>query len=168
MSFQAQLAASLGWKWNDGAVDSGRLGYAESLLDGSGQAEAVWHAEDQSLLDGASTTLDLTNLTRRVLEDVHTVAFSDIRAILLVNLVSSDGELLVGGAATDGWSAPFGSGSDLLAIPPGSPLLLANCANGWEADTAQRNLKLTASGGDVTYAVAIVGNRTSSGSGSGT
>ena len=47
MSFKAEIKASLGWSWDDGAVDNDRLDYAEQLLDGNGdnQAEAVWHLD---------------------------------------------------------------------------------------------------------------------------
>lgn len=168
MSFQARVSASLGWRWSDGAVDSSRLSYAESLLEGSddNQAEAVWHVEDQTLLSGTSTTLDLTNLTRTVLEDLHTVTFTQVRAVLVVNLSTGSGELIVGGAAGDEWSAPFGADGDQLAVPPDSPLLLTNRKTGWDVDDANKNLKLTASGDDVAYSIAIVGNLTATGSSS--
>ena len=78
MSFKAEIKASLGWNWSDGATDNARLDFARQLLDGNGddEAEAVWHIEDQTLLDGASTTLDLTALTRNVLGDLHTVTLA--------------------------------------------------------------------------------------------
>jgi len=168
MSFQAHVAASLGWRWSDGAVDSGRLSYAESLLDGSGdnQAEAVWHVENETLPAGASTTLDLMNLTRPVLEDLHTVSFTRIRALIVVNLSTGSGELIVGGAAADEWSAPFGAAGDLLVVSPDSPALLVNRRSGWEVDAAEKNLKLAASGDDVLYSIAVVGNLTADSGGS--
>jgi len=168
MSFKADIRASAGWSWSDGAIDNGRLGYAKQLLEGNGdnQAEAVWHAEDQVLADGESTTLDLTNLTRSVLEDLHTVTFLKVRALLLVNLSTGAGELIVGGAGADEWSAPFTADGDQLRVPPDSPLLLANRQLGWDVDDSHKNLLLAASGGDVTYSVAVVGNLTASGSGS--
>ena len=52
-------------------------------------------------------------------------------------------------------------------MPPDSPLLLANRQDGWTVDDAQKNLRLAASGGDVTYSIAIVGTTTAAGSGSG-
>jgi len=168
MSFKTEIRASAGWNWSDGAVDSGRLDYARQLPEGNGdnQAEAVWHAEDQVLADGESTTLDLTNLTRSVLEDLHTVTFLKVRALLLVNLSTGAGELIVGGAGADEWSAPFTADGDQLRVPPDSPLLLANRQLGWDVDDSHKNLLLAASGGDVTYSVAVVGNLTASGSGS--
>ncbi|GAG29614.1 unnamed protein product, partial [marine sediment metagenome] len=43
MSFKAEVKASVGWNWSEGAVDNDRLNYAERLADGNGdnQAEAV-------------------------------------------------------------------------------------------------------------------------------
>lgn len=169
MSFKAEVKASVGWNWSEGAVDNDRLDYAQRLSDGNAdnQAEAVWHAENQTLPDAASTTWDLTTLARTVLGDVHTVTFLTVKALLIVNLSTSGGELLVGGAAGDEWSEPFGADGDQLAVPPDSPLLLANRQAGWNVDDANKNLKLAASGGDVTYSIAIVGTTTAPGSGSG-
>ena len=169
MSFKSEIKVSIGWNWNDGAVDNGRLGYAEQLLEGNGdnQAEAVWHVEDQTLLNATSTTLDLTALTRTVFGDTVTVTFLSVKALLIVNQSISVGELVVGDAATDQWSEPFGADGDQIAAPPDSPMLLANRQEGWEVDNVNRNLKLAAAGGDVTYSIAIVGTITTSESGSG-
>jgi len=169
MGFKAEVKAWVGWNWSDGAVDSQRLDYAGRLLDGNGdnQAEAVWHAENQTLADAASTTLDLTALTRTILGDLHTVTFLKVKALLIVNQGTSGGRLLVGGAAADEWSEPFGADGDQIAVPLDSPLLLTNRQAGWNVDQANRNLKLVASGGEVTYSIAIVGTTTAAGSGSG-
>jgi len=169
MSFKAEVKASVGWNWNEGAIDNQRLDYAEQLLAGNGddQAEAVWHAENQTLPDAASVTLDLTALTRSVLGDINTVTFLKVKALLVVNLDSGGGRLLLGGAAADEWSEPFGADGDQVAVEPDSPLLLANRGSGWEVSDADKNLKLAASGGGVTYSIAIVGTTTAAGSGSG-
>jgi hypothetical protein len=169
MSFKAEVKVSVGWNWSEGVVDNDRLAYAQRLLDGNGenQAEAVWHAENQTLLEAASTTLDLTSLTRTILADTHTVTFLTVKALLIVNQSSSGGQLLVGGAAGDEWSEPFGADGDQVIVPPDSPLLLANRQTGWNVDDANKNLKLAAGGGDVTYSIAVVGTTTAPGSGSG-
>lgn len=168
MSFKAEVQASIGWNWNDGAVDNDRLDYAQRLLEGNGdnQAEAVWHDESQALLNGASTTLDLSCLTRTVLGDTITVTFLTVKALLIVNHATSGGELVLGGAAADEWSEPFVADGDQITVPPDSPLLLTNRQAGWQVDNANKNLKLAASGGDVDYSIAIVGTTTASGSGS--
>jgi len=111
MSFKAEVKAALGWNWSEGATDNDRLDYARQLLEGNddNQAEAVWHAESQTLSDAASITLDLTALERTILGDLNTVTFLTVKAILVVNENTGDGELLLGGAASDEWSEPFGA-----------------------------------------------------------
>lgn len=169
MSFKAEIKASLGWNWSDGATDNRRLDYVRQLLDGNGdgQAEAVWHAEEQTLPEAASSTLDLTELTRMILGDTHTVSFLTVKALLIVNHGNGDGELLLGGAEEDEWSESFGADGDQVVVPPDSPLLLAGRRNGWTVNASHRNLKLASLAGDVTYSIAIVGTTTAGQSGSG-
>jgi len=122
MSFKAEMQTWIGWNWRDGAVDNERLEYARQLLEGqgNGQAQAVWHLEEQSLADGGSLTLDLTALQRTVLGSPHSLALSTVKAMMVVNSATTAGELLLGGAAADAWWAPFGSPADLLRVPPDS------------------------------------------------
>jgi hypothetical protein len=169
MSFKAEICLAVGWVWNEGAVEKGRLSYAERLSSGNGpaQAEAVWYAKDQTLPDAESITLDLTDLTRTVFGDTVAVAFLTVKALLVVNLATSGGELLLGGAAADEWSEPFGADGDQIVVPLDSPMLLANRQAGWDVDETNRNLKLAAVGGEVTYSIAIVGTTTAGDSGSG-
>jgi hypothetical protein len=137
-------------------------------LEGNGlnQAEAVWHAEQRALMSGASETWDLTALTRAVLGDVLTTTFLTIKAILIVSSSDSAGELVVGGAASDEWSYPWAAAGDKSHVPPDSRLLLENSQWGWAVDASNKNLKLAASGGAVTYDIAIIGTLTTSASGS--
>ena len=169
MTFVAQLSASLGWTWDNGAVDDDSLDYVQQLGQGNGdgQAEAVWHLEDQVLPDGTSVTLDLTALEREVLGDTNTVTLLSVKAVLLSSDAASAGNLVVGGATIDPLSAPFGTATDEAVVAPDGLLVLGNPAAGWPVDASQRNLQLTASGGDVTYSAAIVGTLTAAASGSG-
>ncbi|MEE8450350.1 MAG: hypothetical protein V3R99_00495 [Thermoguttaceae bacterium] len=159
MSFNAEVKAAIGWNWMGGATDNGRLDYAERLLEGNGndQAEAVWHADAQSLTSGNSTTLDLTALTRTILGDTHSLTLLKVKALLLVSRSTSVGTLLVGDAASDQWSEPFGADGDQIEVPPDSPALLSNRQTGWTVDASNKNLKLSAVGGDVDYAIAVIG-----------
>ena len=167
MTFKSELRASLGWDWNDGAVDNDRLDHTRQLLEGNGdgQAEAVWHAANQTLLDGAAVTLDLTALHRTILGDDHVLTLLKVKALLIVNHNAAGGSLVVGGAAANEWSAPFGAAGDQLVVPPDSPLLIGNRTAGWPVDSAHRNLKLAAAGGAVTYSIAILGTTTAAASG---
>lgn len=165
MSFRAQLAAKIGWNWDSGAVDNDELKQSHDFAEGtdSGEAEAVWHVEDQVLLSGDSVTLDLTALTRTVLGDTLTTTLVAVHAILIVNQSTAGGEMVVGGAAANEWSAPFGADGDQVRVPLGSSLLLSNQLTGWAVDDSNKNLKLAASGGNVTYSVAIIGCLTTTG-----
>jgi hypothetical protein len=167
MTFKAELKASLGWDWNDGAVDNDRLDYVRQLLQGNGdgQAEAVWHAVEQTLLNNTSLTLDLTALHRTILGDDNVITLLTIKAILIVNHNPAGGSLVVGGAAANEWSAPFAAAGDQFVVPPDSPLLLGNRMAGWPVDSSHRNLKLAAAGGAVTYSLAILGTTTAPASG---
>ncbi len=168
MSHKAQVRAYIGWNWDEGAVDNGYLEYNQYHLDGNDQdeADASWHKEHVALLDGATETLDLSALTRTVLGKTLTTTFLTVKAILIVNESTSGGELLVGGAESDEWSYPFGADGDKVSVPLDSPLLLANRQWGWAVNDTHKNLKLEASGGDVTYSIAIIGTITTSATGS--
>ena len=157
MSFKSQVNVSLGWNWNQGAVDNGRLDFAAQFLDGGdAPANGVWKAKDQLLAAANSVTLDLTALTNPILGGTLTVNFAAVKAVLVVN--RGGGTLTVGGAAGNEWSAPFASPGDQFVVPADSPWLLVNSQSGWPVDAAHRNLKLAASGGDVTYSIVIVGD----------
>lgn len=171
MELRTTMDARIGWKWTDGAVDESNLKYKEVLADGfdDNEAQIVWHLEDQELASGASTTWDLTALTREILGVDHTSMLGSVKVLFVVSKNASDGTLLVGAADYDVWWAPFNSSADTIEVPPDSPLLLVNRENGWAVTKelssssssgesgADRMLKVTASGGDVTYSIVIVG-----------
>ena len=101
MTFSAEIKASVGWDWEDGAVNNNRTDYLQQLPEGSddGEAEAIWHVEDQTLPDGTTANLDLTALVRQILGDANAVAMASVKALLLINEAQSAGKLIVGGAA---------------------------------------------------------------------
>jgi hypothetical protein len=168
MTFKAEIRTSIGWNWNQGAVDNSRLAYTKQLAEGFGdsQAEAAWHEEEQTLLEGAATVLDLTALPREVLGSVLTTTLLSVKALLIINDAGSAGTLVVGTAGGAEWSAPFGADGDTLEVPPDGVLLLSGCQSGWPVDDAHKLLKLQAAGGDVAYSLAVLGTLTAAGSGS--
>jgi hypothetical protein len=159
----------VGWKWNEGVLDDSRLAWINEFADGNDQdeADASWHKEGVALASGATETLDLAALVRTVLGDSLTTTFLTIKALLIVNTATAGlGELLVGGAAANEWFYPFGAAGDKVSVPLNSPMLLSNTQWGWAVNDTHKNLKLEASGGDVTFSIAILGTITSSGTGS--
>lgn len=171
-SLRSKIGAEIGWTWRDHVdtapvIDSNRLRFSQDLADGSGanQANGVWHAEDQTLSAGGSTSFDLDALDKSLFGDTVTVSFEKVKAILIVNNGTS-GYLLVGGAATDEWYAPFGAAGDTVKVMPESPLLLANAADGWDVTPEAAVLKIAAVGADGTFDIAILGTTPDAGSSS--
>jgi hypothetical protein len=152
----------LGWNWDDGAKDFDNLNYNKPWTSGTAfnEAEAVYKIESATILDAASVTFDLTALTRTVLGDTLNTVFVTIKAILIVNESTSGGELVVGAAASNEWSEPFGADGDTGIVPLDSPWLWASRRCGKFVDASNKNLKLAAVGGDVTYSMAIIGTIT--------
>ena len=173
-NLRSNIWAQVGWTWRDHVdaapiTDSNRLQFRKDLGDGSaaGQAEAVWHAENQTLTGGNSTTLDLTALEQDLFGDTLTISLLGVRGILIVNSAASEGCLLVGGAGADPWYAPFGAADDRVKVMPGGALLLAHPEDGWDVEAGQTDLKIEADGGDATYDIAVLGTTTEAASSSG-
>jgi hypothetical protein len=164
-TLRSKIQSELAWTWTDHVdtlpvVDSNRLRAVVDVPDGSGtgEANAVWHASDNTLSNGQSTIYELDGLTQNLFGSSVQINMNTIKAILIVNKNTSGvGFLLVGGAAANAWEEPFGAPGDQVKVPAGSPLLLTNTQDGWSIPTGQTDLKLEAAGGTVTYDIAILG-----------
>jgi hypothetical protein len=164
-TLDSAITAELGWTWRDHVdeapiVDSNHLQFNLNLPDGdqSGQANAVWHAENQSLGAGDSRILELDLLEESLFGDLITIPMAKVKALLIVNKNSAgSGYLLVGGAAEHPWYAPFGAPGDTVKVMPGSPLLLTCPGEGWEVGLESHALRLVAVGASVSFDVAILG-----------
>lgn len=170
-TLRSTIDAQLGWSWRDRigpftVIDDNRLAFHQELSDGfeAWQADTAWHAADQTLLAGQSTTLELAALGQTLFGQSIVIPLARVKAILVVNKSTAAGAcLLVGGAGVDEWSAPFGMLGDTVKVMPGSPLLLANVRDGWEVEPGYEALKLQAVGGDVVFDIAILGVSASDG-----
>ena len=139
MTFVAELKASMSWTWDDGAVNDDRLDCLQQFSDGNGdgQAEAVWHLEDQVLPAGQSVALDLTALERQILGDLNTIAMTSVRALLVSSDAASAGSLAVG-------ARPRTPGARRSRPPPTRPSsrptasALSSPAAGWPVDAGER------------------------------
>jgi len=164
-TLRSSISAQLGWSWKDEVgtslvIDSNRLPFDKNLADGADvdQADAVWHAEDELLFAGQSTTLELDAIEQSRFSGTITIPLSKVKAILIVNKnATGSGYLLVGGAPVDEWHAPFGASGDTLKVMPDSPLMLSCSREGWDVQAGSTALKIAAVGDDVTYDVAILG-----------
>ncbi len=156
MSFRAEVRSSMGWRWSDGATFDGRLEYARQWLEAEATGcEAAWVIENRLIQNGQSVTFDLTYLERDVLGDVLVASLAELNALLIINHAADGGQLHVGGADVDGWDAPLDGGR--LIVAPDGAVMLASRTAPWPVDGSHRNLRLTASGGDVVYSIALMG-----------
>ena len=163
-NLNSTIRAELGWTWRDESgetaiVDSNRLRKLIDLADGTGsdQADTVWHAQEQSLATGASTTLSLDDLAQSIFGDSISLSFSKIKALLIANTSTTAGYLLVGGAASDQWYEPFAASGDKIKVMPGGQLLLTHPGTGWSVAAGSTDLKIAAVGATVSYDIAILG-----------
>jgi hypothetical protein len=164
-TFAASLTVKGGWTWKAATgwpQDVDNIEYSKSWADGysTNQGEAKWTTEDATLLNGNSTTLDLTNMTRTFFGDTLAVTFLTIRAILVINKSTTGGQLIVGGAASNEWHECFGAAGDQQTVPLDGVWASSNPRCGWEVDDNNKNLKIAASGGNVTYSMLIIGTTT--------
>jgi len=172
-NLQSTISSQLGWTWRDELgeaviVDSNRLRFSKSLGDGpgTGQCDAVWHAQGQTLGAGQSTTLALDALEQTLFGDTIRIPLARVKAIQIVNRSTTGGYLLVGGSVAGEWHAPFGSAGHSVKVMPDSSLVLANAREGWSVGPGYHALKIVAVGDEVTYDVAVLGVLAGSGSSS--
>ncbi len=162
VDFAGSIASAFSWRWReDGGQpqDKNKLDYSQAIANGCEdyEAEAVWYKEAVALLEGNSTTFDLTALTRTILGDTHSTTFVRVKALLILSAATSTGELVVGGAASNEWLGPFRSAGNQIVLGIGSPFQIAAARCGWIVDATHKNLKLLAQNGDVTYSIALIG-----------
>ena len=166
LTLTSELKTSLAWLFQDEldlttVSDGSRLDYVLSLSSGTGagQADRLWH-DERTLATSAHENLVLSALPQSLFGDTIHIAMASVRALLIVNLATDDGENLeLGGAASDEWQGPFGASGSKLIIPPDSCLLLVNKKTGWPvaASSADRLRIASAGSGDISYKIALLG-----------
>jgi hypothetical protein len=161
------IKASLSWLFSEildltNVNDNGKLDYAQSLTDGvsADQADVLFH-DERSVGNGASDDLDLTALIHSLFGSNVTYSFAKVKAILVVNLSTTAGDVLrVGGAGGSALASPFnGSATAQVEVPADGCLLLVNKKNGWTVTPGTGDvLRIQNPGGSaVAYRIAIVG-----------
>lgn len=141
-----------------------------SFLNGSGasQAQRFWGSKVRSLTSGNDETLDLYDLgsvdigAGAGLDPLgQSLAITGIKALYIENIAGSAGNLVVGNESTAATWNSFFSGSDTatFTLKPGAIFLTADptAAGMAVADSTNHLLKIAASGGDLTYSIALIG-----------
>lgn len=125
---------------------------------GARQANLVF-ADRRTLAASATEDLDLDG----GLTDPFggALVFKRIKAILIQAAAANTNDVIVGGAASNGFVGPFGAAAHTMAVKPGGMLMIAApTAAGWPVTASTADLlKVANSGGGtgVTYDVILVG-----------
>lgn len=172
MGFTGSITAKIAWAVtdsNDGSItDTGSYPTLTSantrqLADGVDidQAETIYRDIDLDITSAASATYDLTALSKTIFgETAAQSPWTSLRSYLVKNDADSVGDLVFddgAGNSVDQFPA--------ITIPPGGQLLFDN-PEGVVIDSTNSEISLTASGGDVTASVILIGT-TSALAGSG-
>lgn len=165
MSLQLQILASVLGQYtgaNDIAAPRQDIAKRASLNlstgVGANQADLVF-TDTRTLAASATENLDLAG----VLTDAfgQSLAFAEIVAILVVASGANANDVVIGGAASNGFVSPFGDATDTVKVKPGGTFLLTAPGAAAFAVTAGTGdlLKVTngGAGTPVTYDIVLIG-----------
>jgi len=130
------------------------------FTDGAGanQAKSVF-ADERTLAASANESLDLAG----GLTDVfgNSITFTKIKAIIIQAAAANSNDVLVGGAASNGFTSFVGAADDTIKVKPGGMfMIVAPDANGLAVTAGTGDLlKIanSAGGSGVTYKIIIIG-----------
>jgi hypothetical protein len=142
-----------------------RAALALSQGVGANQINAIAVERDRHMSGPASYELDLVTLSgfEQPKDPLrNAIAFDNIVALLIRNQVSSNGDLIVGGASTNPWTAPFAaSGAPTtakLTLKPGGFLLLAApTVAGYAVSGTNKMLRLETTSGETDADIIVFG-----------
>lgn len=165
------LSASLGWDFQDAldlatVKDTSSLAYTKALATGTGSnlADRIWH-DSRAIASGANDDLDLTALTQSIFGDTTTIAFVQVKGILIVNTSTTAGdELILDSSVANAYKGLFnGSATSKVEIGPDSALLIsakqAGFASSGTVSGTNKVIRVSNPGGgtSITYKIAILG-----------
>jgi hypothetical protein len=141
-----------------GVSNPHRIGYSKTLTSGTttGKADVVW-SDTRTLAASANEDLDLAGSLSTAL---GTVTFAKVKAIIVTADAGNANNVVLGNAASNTFTGPFGAATHTVAVAPGGSVALFAPAAGWTVTAATGDLlRATNSGGgsSVTYSILIVG-----------
>ncbi|MGC5009747.1 hypothetical protein ACLQ2R_03175 [Streptosporangium sp. DT93] len=127
---------------------------------GAGMADRIFH-DRRTIAASGSDSLDLAGGLSDPLG--VSLSFARLKVLLVRAAAANVNQVLVGGAASNAFAAPFGDATDKIKIPPGGTLLLAAGqadATGYAVTASTADLLLIGNGGagsSVTYDIVLIG-----------
>jgi hypothetical protein len=124
---------------------------------GANQADKLF-LDTRTISASSSENLDLAGS----LTDPNgaTLTFATVKAILVLAAAANTNNVVVGGAASNGFVGPFGDATDTIAVKPGGAFLWVAPATGATVTASTGDILKVAnssSGSSVSYSVAIIG-----------
>ncbi|MFG1873392.1 hypothetical protein ACGFIV_00965 [Sphaerisporangium sp. NPDC049003] len=139
-----------------------RLREVLALADGTGAGRADKIFSDRRTLAASGTeSLDLAGGLTDAFGNV--ITFARIKALLIVAATGNTNNVVVGGAASNGFATPFGDATDKLVLRPGGLCLLTTGpadATAYAVTAATGDLLQVANSGSgtgVTYDIVLIG-----------
>ena len=132
---------------------------------GANQINAIAVDRDRSMTGPTSFELDLITLAgfEQAKDPIrNAVVFDSIVAIFIRNQSSSDGDLIIGAASTNPWTAPFAasgaSGTVRVTLKPGGFILLtAPTTAGYALSGSNKMLRLETTSGHTKTDIVVFG-----------
>jgi hypothetical protein len=131
-----------------------------ALTDGSAANQATnMFSDTRTLVASATESLDLAGSLVNAFG--ATITFAKMRAIMIFAAATNTNDVVVGGAASNGFFSPFGAANNTVKVKPGGCLILiAPDTAGYAVTAATADLLQVANGGagtPVTYDVILIG-----------
>jgi hypothetical protein len=107
-------------------LGSGQVAPALTVSLGFGNGTGANNINEVWTKSATAAAAPVTYTLSALVDDLgRTIPIAKVRGIVVANLSGTDGQTLtIGGAATNPWTAPFGSATDKLKIPAGGPFAL--------------------------------------------
>jgi len=147
-----------------GAPDVGALGYTVDQhpqlqwASGTGVGKAdLLFTDTRTLAASATEDLDLAGVLVDALG--ATLTFAKVKAIIVVAAAGNTNDVVVGGAASNGFNTPFSGTTPAVKVRPGGVFMLAADSGYAVTNSTADILKMTNGGGTtgVTYTIYIIG-----------
>lgn len=140
------------------------VAYAQSIGlgqgTGSGQADKLWISGGRTLAGSANEDLDLAGTLTDAFGATFTLA--RVKGIIIASAAANTNDVVLGGAAANGFISWVGSATDKVKVKPGGVLaLFAPDATAYPVTAATADLlRVTngAAGTSITYDIAVIGS----------
>lgn len=134
-----------------------KYGFGLASGTGANQADKVFH-DQRTLAASASEELDLAGGLTDALGAALT--FVKVKALIVKAAAGNTNDVVVGGAAANGFATPFADASDKVNVKPGGILALVAPGAGYTVTAGTGDLlKIanSAGGSGVTYDIIVIG-----------